>query len=409
VSDTRLLKQGLFVRFLTSQLTSGMAIQMMLIGLGWQVYLMTESAMALGWVGLARYVPQILFTLHAGDMADRYDRHKVMIWSRVLLLITIGALSLTSFTETITEGIIYIACFMLGVSRTFSMPAGQAMVPNLVPRQLLTQAMTLTASARETITIIGPALGGVIYIFGAGTLYATSMLFVLISIVTLFGMKDTAIKRDRSEQRRKELFEGFVHVWRNKPVWGSLMLDTLAVLIGSVTALLPMIAHDILQTDSVGLGLLRSAPAAGAVAMSFLLAKYPIQRHSGRWLYAAVWVFGLGTLVFGFSEVMWVSLTALFVLGAADMISVVIRSTLVQVETPDEMRGRVSAVNSLFIATSNQLGEFESGALAAWIGAVPSILFGGFGTLALVALWIPLYPTLWNRDHLVTPESETEK
>ena len=212
MSDRQLLKQGLFVRFLTSQLTSGMAIQMMLIGLGWQVYLMTESALALGWVGLARYVPQIIFTLHAGDVADRYDRHKIMIWSRVLLLFTIGSLSYTSFTETITEEIIYIACFMLGVSRTFSMPAGQAMVPNLVPRQLLTQAMTLTASARESITIIGPALGGVIYILGAGTLYATSMLFVLISIVTLFGMKDTATKRDRSEQRRRELFEGFVAV-----------------------------------------------------------------------------------------------------------------------------------------------------------------------------------------------------
>ena len=409
MTHTSLLRTPLFVKFLLGQISSQLAIQMLLVGLGWQVYLITESAMALGWVGLARYLPQLILTLHAGSVADRFNRVKIIMWGRGITIIAMLMLSYTSYTNSINEYVIYLACVLLGIAQTYNMPASQAIVPNLVSRANHAQAQTITASGREATTIIGPALGGVIYIFGSETLYFLCSLVSLLSVLTFAGLIESQPERLQSNAKKNALFDGFRFVWRNQLIFGSLLLDTLAVLIGSVTALLPMIARDILETDSVGLGLLRSAPAVGAVLMSLLIARYPIKRNSGRILYYAVGVFGLATIVFGFSDQLWLSLAMLFLLGSADMVSVIIRATWVQDETPDEMRGRVSAVNALFISTSNELGEFESGLAAAWIGAVPSILLGGVGTLLMVAIWIPLFPSLWNRDHLVNPETEESR
>jgi len=394
-----------FSQYWIGQMAGSLATQMLLVGLGWQVYLLTDSALALGLVGLARYIPQLLLTVHAGHVADRYNRVYLLLFSRALLALSILVLALTSFIGTITENIIYLSCIAMGVAQTYGMPAGSAVIPNLVNKNQLAQAMTVTAAGREFCTIVGPALGGFIYILGAGTLYTSSFLLTLVSLMVIFVMPPIAQIRNTGKSNISELLAGFTFVWRTKPVLGSISLDMMAVLIGSVTALLPLVAHDILHTNSAGLGILRSAPALGALLMSVYLAKNPIRRNAGKKLYTAVALFGLSTIGFGLSETFWISLVMLFTLGAADMVSVVVRSTLVQIETPDSMRGRVSSVNSLFIASSNQLGEFESGVLAALIGAVPAILLGGAGTLLITLVWIPLFPSLWQRDALV-PETE---
>ncbi len=399
------LRKPNFLRFWLSQMAASLATQMLLIGLSWQVYLITESAMALGLVGLARYIPQLLLTVHAGHLADRYDRYKVMLAARIILVLTVGGLAFASYSDQMSESLIYIACIGMGLARTYGMPAESAMVPNLVPKSGLTQAMAISAAGRETTTIIGPAIGGFIYIAGATTLYNSSFALVALSVLILAGVSYPEHTQQKRGADLSELLGGFTYVWKVKVILGSISLDMLAVLIGSVTALLPLFAHDILHTDSAGLGILRSAPAAGALLMSLYLAKRPVTRHSGVILYLSVTVFGLATLAFGFSESMLISLCSLIVMGSADMVSVVIRSTLVQIETPDDMRGRVSAVNALFIASSNQLGEFESGVLATAVGAVPAILLGGAGTLIIVGLWIKLFPDLWKRDQLVPPNS----
>ena len=401
------MHQPNFLRFWLGQITATMGTQMLLIGLSWQVYLITESALALGIVGLARYLPQLLLTVHAGHLADQYDRYRIMLAARALLAVTIGGLVWANYTEIISEYLIYLACIGLGLARTYGMPAESAMVPRLVSKEHLTQAMTVTAAGREATTIIGPAIGGFIYIAGATTLYASSFVLSLISLAVLFGVNYPKNEQKKRNTGVKELLAGFTYVWKVKVILGSISLDMLAVLIGSVTALLPIIAHDVLQTDSAGLGLLRSAPAVGALAVSLLLTRYPVKRRSGVTLYLSVAIFGLATIAFGFSETLWLSLSALLIMGGADMVSVIIRSTLVQIETPDEMRGRVSAVNALFIASSNQLGEFESGVLAEFVGVVPAILFGGFGTLFIVGVWIKLFPDLWKRDQLVPDESRS--
>lgn len=400
MAPNSLLKQRAFMRFWIGQMASSFAFQMLLVGLGWQIYNLTDSALSLGLVGLARYLPQLALTLYAGHVADNHDRHRIMILCRSILTLTIAVLAVTSILGTISPAIIYGCCIAMGTARAFEMPATQAMVPNLVSADLLAPALTWTASGREATTIVGPALGGVIYIFGAGTLYITSTLCCLVSAIILANLRYRHEAREKRPATLDSLLGGLRFTWKNPVIFGSISLDMFAVLLGSVTALLPIVARDVLETGPWGLGLLRSAPAIGAVAMSLFLTWRPVKNAVGRKMFVAVAVFGSMTIVFGLSETLWVSIVALLIMGAADMVSVVIRSTLVQLETPDEMRGRVSAVNSIFISTSNQLGEFESGALAALVGAVPAIVIGGIGTLGIVALWMYWFPGLRTRDRL---------
>lgn len=280
------------------------------------------------------------------------------------------------------------------------MPAGQAILPNLVPPQLLSQAVSAIASAREICVIAGPALGGVIYLLGAPTLYFTSMVCFLVSCGILFFLHYNYVSKSKQPIDLHHLLGGLLFIKNNKLILGSVSLDMFAVLLGGATALLPIVAKDILHTGPWGLGLLRCAPAIGALLMSIYLARHPLTHGVGKIMYLAVALFGLATIAFGLSEHLILSMAALFILGASDMISVVIRSTLVQLETPDHMRGRVSAANSVFIGSSNQLGEFESGVTAALFGTVPAIVFGGFGTIAVVGLWIYLFPSLLNRNAL---------
>ncbi len=385
--------------FLFGRMGSSIAFQMLGVAVGWQMYALTSSAWYLGLVGLAQFLPMLLLTLVAGQTADRYDRRTIARTCQFVEALAAAALALGGYYNLLNKEVLLAIMCVIGSARAFEYPTMHALVPQLVPRELLPRALALSASANQTATIVGPALGGILYAAGVTTVYSTiSVLFlaacILISCIRPADSVRTEATADRS------LFAGISFIKQHPVVLGAISLDLFAVLLGGATALLPIYARDILVTGPWGLGLLRSAPAAGALGMSLWLARRPLKRRVGRIMFGAVAVFGVATIVFALSRSFFLSMAALVVLGAADVISVVIRSSLVQIETPDEMRGRVSAVNSLFIGTSNQLGEFESGATAALFGTVPSVLIGGIGTLLVVGLWIRLFPQLAQVDTL---------
>ncbi|MFP8965745.1 MFS transporter [Pokkaliibacter sp. CJK22405] len=398
--DTNLFRHPTFLRFWISQIASSLAFQMLTVGIGWQMYSLTNSAMHLGMVGLAQFLPQLALTLVVGHVADQYNRRTILMICRIVMAATVAVLAWGSYTQHISAGMIYACAAALGASRAFEMPSSSALLPNLVPEALLSRALALVASAREATVIAGPAIGGVVYLVGPTTLYSISVLGFLLSSLILSSLQYQYTARAKAPVSMETLLGGIRFIRRNPVILGSISLDMFAVLLGGATALLPIVAKDILHTGPWGLGLLRCAPAVGAVLMSVYLARHPLQRKVGKIMFSAVAVFGLGTIVFGLSTQLWMALSALVIMGAADMVSVVIRSTLVQLETPDEMRGRVSAANSIFIGTSNQLGEFESGVTAALLGTVPAIVVGGFGTLVIVGLWMKLFPALTARNTL---------
>ncbi|AUH00059.1 MFS transporter [Prodigiosinella confusarubida] len=398
--ETSLFKSPTFLCFWAGQIASSLAFQMLVVGIGWQMYALTNSALNLGLVGLAQFLPQLALTLFAGHAVDQYNRRRIILFARLVMAATVLVLAVGCFTQTINATMIYACSAILGATRAFEMPATQALLPNLIEPGLLSRALALMASAREATVIVGPALGGLIYLLGSTILYTASMACFLLSSLFLFRLRYTHQALAKSPVNLKTLFSGIHFIRRNPVILGSISLDMFAVLLGGATALLPIVAKDILHTGPWGLGLLRCAPALGAVLMSIYLTRRPLRQNVGKIMFMAVTLFGLATILFGLSNQLWLSLSALLVLGASDMISVVIRSTLVQLETPDEMRGRVSAANSIFIGTSNQLGEFESGVTAAWLGVVPAIVLGGVGTLLVVTLWMKGFPMLTQRQTL---------
>jgi MFS family permease len=373
---------------------------MLSVGIGWQMYDLTNSPMALGLVGLCQFLPQLLLTLVVGHVADRYNRRLICVCNRLAMAMTVGILAYGNMTSTISANMIYTCAVFLGTARAFEMPANQAILPNLIPSELLSRAMSAIASAREISVIAGPALGGLIYLLGPTTLYLSSLSCFLISCVIMFFLSYNFSVKSKSPINMGHLLGGLTFIRGNKVILGSVSLDMFAVLLGGATALLPIVAKDILHTGPWGLGLLRCAPALGALLMSIYLARHPLTHSVGKIMFAAVAIFGVATILFGLSDSLILSMFALILLGSSDMISVVIRSTLVQLETPDEMRGRVSAANSVFIGSSNQLGEFESGVTAAWFGVIPAIVIGGVGTIAIVGVWMCLFPDLLKRKTL---------
>lgn len=395
-----LFKYPNFVHFWIGQIASSFAFQMLTVGIGWQMYDLTNSPLALGLVGLCQFLPQLALTLVVGHVADRYNRRLICVCTRFTMAITVGVLAVGNITDTISAQMIYVCAALLGAARAFEMPANQAILPNLVPSEVLSRAMSAIASAREICVIAGPALGGLIYLLGPTTLYLTSVSCFLISCVIMLFLKYNFTVKNKKPISVNHLLGGFSFIRGNKVILGSISLDMFAVLLGGATALLPVVAKDILHTGPWGLGLLRCSPAIGALLMSIYLARRPLQHSVGKIMFAAVAVFGLATILFGLSSSLALSIGALIILGASDMISVVIRSTMVQLETPDEMRGRVSAANSIFIGSSNQLGEFESGVTAALFGTVPAIIVGGIGTIAIVGIWMYLFPNLVQRNQL---------
>jgi MFS family permease len=383
-----------FALYWSSRILVVLALQMQTVAIGWQLYSLTGSALDLGLVGLVQFVPTVVLTLVVGQVADRYDRRLVVVVCEVAQGATAAVLALGSFGGWLTrDGILTLAA-ILGAARAFENPARAAYLPRLVPLAVLPRAIATVTSAGQTARVVGPALGGVLYAFGPTTVYAIVAVLFGLGAVLIAGVGDVSRDRPPEEVTPASLFSGIAFIVRQRLLLGLLSLDLFAVLLGGATALLPIYARDILGTGPWGLGLLRAAPAVGALVMSLLLARRPIGRHAGPVLCGGIVVFGLATIVFGLSTALPLSLAALFVLGLVDLLSVVVRHSLVQIRTPDGMRGRVSAVHSLFTGTSNQLGEFESGLLAALFGAVPAVLIGGVGTIVVVLAWMYRFPEL---------------
>jgi MFS family permease len=391
-----------FRRFLWARLAGNAALQMLLVALGWQIYELTASAWDLGLVGLLQFLPALVLTIPAGQLIDRVDRRKVLAGALAIQAAVAGVLAWASFGHWVARDLILGLAMAIGVSRALQMPAQQAMIPTLVELPELPRATALASTVMKVAVVGGPALGGFVYASGADVVYGASALLLAASLAFVLAIAPARSPPAREPVSWESVFAGFAFVWRHKVALGAISLDLFAVLLGGATALLPIYAKDVLEVGPWGLGLLRSAPAIGALLVGAWLARRPLGARVGRTMFVSVAIYGAAILAFGLSHWFWLSLAALAVSGGADMVSVVIRLTLIQVETPDEMRGRVSAVNSVFIGASNELGEFRAGAMAAGIGAVGSVIVGALGTLAVAALWIRLFPSLWRRDRLTT-------
>ncbi|WP_141341181.1 MFS transporter [Bradyrhizobium sp. USDA 3458] len=388
-----------FLFFLSSRSLSRFSSQIGAVAIGWQIYDLTGSAFDLGMVGLVQFLPTALLVFVAGHAADRFERKRVVQACQIAEALTALFFAGSTFAGTISEIQIFVATFVLGIAGAFESPATAALLPLIAPQGSLQRATAISSGAAQVATITGPALGGFAYALMPGAPYGIMMVFWLFGALLTggIGRLQQAVKNGGSSD---DLFAGVTFVRSNPAILGTISLDLFAVLFGGVTALLPIYARDILQAGPLGLGILRAAPAVGALLMTMVLARHTVNRRVGMRMFQAVIVFGVATVVFALSHWMWLSALALAVLGAADTISVVIRFSLVQLATPDEMRGRVGAVNFLFINASNQLGQFESGVTAALLGTVPSAVLGGVATVAVALLWMKLFPTLRDVEKL---------
>ena len=375
------------------------AYQMQVVATGWSVYDLTNNPFDLGLVGLVQFLPRVALTLWAGAIADKYDRRRIAFLCTIVQMIACGMLALGSWTEVLSREGIFGLIAVIGAARAFEMPTMQSMLPNVVPASHFPRGLAMSTAAMQIAIIGGPALAGLVFLAGVTSVYAVATLFFIVASVAMATMPSIRVPVQHARSS-ESLLAGIHYIAANPVVLGAISLDLFAVLLGGATALLPIFAKDILKVGPTGLGLLQSAPAVGALAMTYYLSRYPFQSRVGRHLFISVAIFGIGTIIFAFSTSFWLSLMTLVVIGAADCVSVVIRHSLVQLETPNDMRGRVSAVNSVFIGASNQLGEFESGMMAAWFGTVPSVAIGGLGTLLIVGLWMRLFPSLVRRDRL---------
>lgn len=382
------------------------AQQMLMVAVGWHMYELTGSAWDLGLVGLYQFAPALLLALYAGHVVDRHHRGRIL----AVCLAVQGAVALALLTAVMwpsggadSRALLLGLSLVLGAVRAFQMPAQQALTPLLVPPQMLPRAMAFSSAGQQAAVIGGPALGGLLFVAGMGVVYGVSLALFMLACGLCATLRYAHQPPEREPVTAATLLAGVRFIWQRKPVLGAVSLDLFAVLLGGAVALLPIYAKDILHTGAWGLGLLRAAPAVGALLMSIWLTRTPVERHVGPTLLIAVGVFGLCMGVFGLSTSFWLSLAALAISGAADMVNVVIRQTLVQLETPDAMRGRVSAVNGIFIGASNQLGEFRSGAMAAWMGPLGSVVVGGVGSVAVAVAWFWVFPSLAKRDRLCAP------
>ena len=402
-----------FRRYQMARLLVILGAEAQAIAVAWQVYQITHSALDLGYTGLALFLPGLFFMLAAGHAADRYDRRMVVLVCYGLQTLCTGALFWLAWTGTHSIMPIYAVLFVIGMGRAFSGPASSALVPHLVPERHFVNAVTWGATIFQTANIAGPALGGLLFTlplvgplqrfhhFQGAPLVFLATMASLIAYIGLVG--SLSVRPGRMEKRgfsTKTLLAGLHYVWHNNLVLGSISLDLFAVLLGGAVALMPIFAEEILHAGPRGLGLLRAMPAIGALMISLSLTWKPIHRHAGALMFTCVGIFGAATVLFGLSKSIPVSLAALFFIGASDMISVVIRSSLLQLATPPEMRGRVSAVNSVFVGASNEFGEFESGLTAHWWGAVRAVVVGGVGSLVVTGLWSVLFPTLRRTNEL---------
>jgi MFS family permease len=377
-----------------------MSYQMIGVAVGWQIYDITRSTLDLGLVGLAQFFPLVLFLLPVGHFVDRYDRRVMAATSEAIGALAAAGLALMTLSGSASIALIYVCVFLVGTSRALELPSTSALLPNLVPIAELGRATANFTTATKTATIIGPVAGGLLYAAGPGIVYVLAAVVYFTAGVLIAFIRLERVARRGEPPTLRSVLAGIDFILKTPIVLGPISLDLFAVLLGGATALLPVFARDILVVGPWGLGLLRSGPAIGALTTSFVLGRRPMRRHVGWIMFACVGAFGAATMIFGISRSFVLSLVALIVLGAADVTSVVIRSTLVQGRTPDRLRGRVGAVNSMFTGTANQLGEFESGLTASWWGTVPAVVLGGIGTIVIALLWMRLFPTLARIDSL---------
>ena len=396
-----LLRHRSFVLFwLARTLTTG-AYQMLAVAVGWQIYDMTNNALDLGLVGLVQFFPLVAFVLIIGETADRYDRRAVIRTTQVIKALSALTLAMMSAFGSLTREMMFALIFVIGTARAFEMPTLQAIVPSIVPQSILPRALAAAATAQQTAIICGPAIGGFLYLFGPATVYAVCAVIFVAAAVAVSLVETVYAKQDKTPLSLSTVFAGFAYIRDRKVLFGVISLDLFAVLLGGVTALLPIFARDILQTGPWGLGLLRSAPAIGAMISSVVLTRWTIHRQTGRYLFASVAAYGLSITLFGLTTSLVLSMLALAAYGVADAVSVVIRQSLVQSRTPNEMLGRVITVNSMFTGSSGTLGDFRAGAMAAWLGVVPAILFGGIGAVLVTVLWMRMFPELMKIDKLI--------
>ncbi|HWE77582.1 MAG TPA: MFS transporter [Pseudolabrys sp.] len=408
VPPLRLMQQRHFVLFWIARLASTVGYQMLALLIGWQVYALTGSAFDLGLVGLIQFVPAVVLTLVIGHAADRYNRLSIVRVAQCVHALAALAITTALVLHALSRDLLFAAVFMIGCARAFEMPTAHSLVPSLVPSKLLPRAVAAWTSANQVAVICGPALGGVIYALNPIIVSALCVAFFVTSVTLLAFVHPRGQAEKREPPTLRSALTGFEFIRHRRRLLGVITLDLFVVLLGGATALLPVYAKDILNSGPIGLGLLRSAPAVGALTITVIMSRYPIERHIGLKMFAAVGVYGLATIAFGLSTWFPLSLIALVVLGASDAISVVIRFSLVQIETPEDKRGRVSAVNYLFVGSSNTLGDFESGTVAAWLGAVSSVLIGGLGSLVIAGLWMLFFPTLRRIDRF-EPADESER
>jgi MFS family permease len=398
-----------FVRFQTARFFIILLLEMQSVAIGWQVYDITKRPLDLGFVGLIQFLPGILLILVTGQVADRFDRRTLLACCYGGFAVSSGLMVAITLSGAHRVLPIYLVLLLVGVLRAFNAPTGQALLPQIVPEEHFPNAVAWGASILQGAVILGPALGGVIYAISRNPLpvYVASLVAALIPTLAILQIKPKREVRTHQQITLSTVLAGFRYVWKKKLILGSISLDLFAVLLGGAVALLPVYAREILKTGPWGLGLLRSAPGVGAAVMAIFLAHRPLRRRAGATMLWCVAGFGVFTIVFGLSRSLVLSLLSLLLVGASDTVSVVIRLTLVQLATPDEMRGRVSAVNMLFIGASNELGQFESGLTAQWFGTVPAVVLGGVGTLVVIATWAWLFPELRRTEQFyTTPEPE---
>lgn len=374
--------------------------QIQITALGWQVYDATESAFLLGLIGLSQFLPALLLVLVTGAVADRAPRRLIMTVCMMAMAGVAGSFLIYTVSGSQIVWILFGLLVVFGTARAFMGPAVQALLPNIVPPHMLSNAIALNSSAWQLATIVGPVAGGLLYGVSPIAAYSAATLLMGLAATLTFFIPKPEQHRETEPRSWETILAGFKYIWNEKIVLGAISLDLFAVLLGGAVALLPIFARDILEVGPVGLGLLRAAPGIGAIAVAIYLATRSIKDHAGLYLFIFVGVFGAMIIVFGFSELAWLSIVVLMFAGGADMISVYIRETLIQLWTPDRLRGRVNAVNIIFIGASNELGEFRAGVVAAAIGAKATVVIGGAGTLAVAAIWAKLFPELRKARHL---------
>jgi MFS family permease len=417
ISETRaLLSQRPYMLFLAGRFIATLGVQVQATTIAWQIYALArqtgssinEASFTLSMIGLIQFLPVLILTLPAGQVADHHNRRNIMIISLLADLVSTVVLAVLGFVNPIIWPIFLIAA-AFGCSRAFTSPAGGALAPMLVPRELMPRALAWNSLSWQVGTIAGPVVGGAVLALAShfgheheapGWAYLASAVLYVGAVATLFLIRANTTPERQSGSRWEMMKEGLAYVWTNKIVLGAISLDLFAVILGGATLLLPAFAADVLKVGPEGYGLLRAAPGAGAALVAFYLASHPVKKNAGRIMFTGVFIFGAATVVFGLSKFMWLSVAALALLGGADMVSVYVRQTLVQIVTPDHMRGRVASVSGLFIGASNELGEFESGLVARFLGPVGAAVFGGVGAMIVTGTWAKLFPDLRKADRL---------